>query len=108
MDAVGPGDKVECIRDDWWCYNNEACPVKGSIYIIRNFYTAINGTIGYRFIEIINPPHLYLGAQYVESAFTPSWFRPIRDDKTDITIFQEIVDRELNPDRLVPQKKELV
>ncbi|KKN52649.1 hypothetical protein LCGC14_0610430 [marine sediment metagenome] len=106
MDAVGPDDKVICVdatshlngRGSW---RGEQLTL-GAIYTVRTV-NAVRGTI--TIWEITRKQHNGLKWGYKICRF-----RPIRDNNTDITIFREIVDRELHPDpfiRRVP-KKELV
>lgn len=81
MNSIGPGDRVECIRDDWWTHGHQPptwpCPHKGEIcVVIAKTQTTARGTT-------------YVELRGYSCEFTLDWFRPIRD--TDIEQFREIV-----------------
>lgn len=101
------GQKVVCINDDWppmwrdhWMTTcAPEFPVKGQVYTIRAIVTRAIGDAGLRFVEIKNPEVncVFEGQSIVaEIVFRASYFRPLVERKTDISIFTRL---------LTPQKE---
>jgi hypothetical protein len=84
------GQKVACIALAASPYG-EAVPQVGSVYTIREVCDGQELGPCYRLIEIANPPMDYSDG-HRECDFTHRLFRPVIDRKTDIAIFQRILD----------------
>lgn len=87
MTDIKPGDLVVCVDDNWGEHRNETCPIKGTVYTVRELF-CIGGVAGLWLEEIINNPRQYLGS-FGEIGFMEKRFRPVRDDSIDI--FRELV-----------------
>jgi hypothetical protein len=94
--AFGIGQKVVCIAEisGDHGFNDEARPVKGVVYTIRDFeYGYTDETIDMLFLlfeEIVNRPRAY-EAGFLEASFWSAWFRPLVETKTDIAIFEKML-----------------
>jgi hypothetical protein len=97
------GQKVVCIKDDWLYEDGLGIihPVKDSIYTIRdkNFQPEnARCPLGLRFVELVNAIY-----EFRDGVDEPAWdarsFRPLVEEKTDISIFTRV----LTPTR-VPEK----
>ena len=91
MNDIGPGDLVECIRDNIVRPYGETIPVRGVIYTVRWTGLGGSGAPAIRLAEIVNAPHIYKtfeGPLVTECCFRMKNFRPVRT--TDISIFTKI------------------
>ena len=95
MTTIGPGDRVECINENWPGFTVETRPTVGGRYTVRDikFYAVVN-VVCLRLVEIVNTPRKYTEVGVVECVFRLACFRPIDERTTDIEIFHEI-DREV-------------
>lgn len=90
------GRKVVCISDDWIANHlatmmGDLMPIKDKVYTIRDI-TTDGDNVGLRLKEIRNPKRQYVSG-FEETAFTSKAFRPLLDKKTDISVFQKILNR---------------
>ncbi|KQZ49739.1 hypothetical protein ASD54_12435 [Rhizobium sp. Root149] len=90
------GMKVVCIRPsghlEFSCCCNTV-PELGQVYTIRQIEkNPANGEIYFRLEEIVNPPRYYAEG-YGEYCFHRSWFRPVVERKTDISIFRAMLNK---------------
>lgn len=68
-------------------------PVEGVTYTVREFDPDLsNGVLCIRLVELVNDPHMWDG---LEPSFEASLFRPIVERKTDISVFEAM----LNPSK---------
>jgi hypothetical protein len=77
-----------------------AVPEKDAVYTIRGIRAvetsarpAKPGEVGFLLVEILNP-EVSTPAGIREQSFSSLGFRPVVEGKTDISVFQEILDRE--------------
>lgn len=90
------GQRVVCIATDDWdeLEADERGPICGHIYTIRginsNAHIGPDEPLGLLLFEIVNPPHSHLEG-FVEADFDSSWFRPIIERKTDISILEALL-----------------
>ena len=68
-----------------------AFPVKGAVYTVRDI-NADEGKTWLRLVEIVNPVERFPDGNY-ESDIWAGHFRPAVSPTTDISIFEEILDR---------------
>jgi hypothetical protein len=88
------GQKVVCVDDRGLAaalHQDEVGPLVGDIYTVRGLI-CVNGQHGVKLFEIVNPPHQYWG-ETRECAFYARRFRPVVEKKTDISVFEEILQR---------------
>lgn len=89
------GQEVVCIRDNYNAINWKFIPnkpIKGNTYIIRDIVNIkIFNRIGLIFEEIHNPVVNWADVGTMESPFCSTRFRPVIKRKTDISIFNEIL-----------------
>jgi hypothetical protein len=87
------GQKVVCVRS--FSGNEDygfALPKKGEIYTVRN--KEFSGDVpGLRFVELKNPVVRHVCGHICEPCFAATGFRPLVTQKTDISIFTDILDR---------------
>lgn len=81
------GQKVECIQDTGDQHGREMFIRKGAIYTIASFVVSNWGTEGVTLLEVAPPPGIV--------GWKPSLFRPIVERKTDISVFEAM----LNPSK---------
>lgn len=90
------GQKVVCVDDrkrfDRFNDPREITPVKGTVYTVREIVPSNQFSFGVLLLEIVNEPIQYLEG-YGEMYFNPRRFRPAVSPKTDISIFEKILDR---------------
>lgn len=88
------GMKIVCISDKYRPSSapseGDAIPRKGQVYTIRGFHRSGNIWL----VEIVNRRRLWVSGRH-EYAFHPSRFRPVQHRKTDISMFQAL----LNPSK---------
>ena len=97
MTDIGPGTRVECIKDDWVGFaRGEIFPVLGCVYTVREVVT-YDGFVGIRLVEIVNKPRRYIEA-FGEMAFSVERFRPIGGTETGMKIIYEALE---NPKELI-------
>ena len=83
-----PGDEVVCIRGGGFDrgYGDEALPIRGQHYTVREVLCATDGRI--RLVEIANPVRRYVmncGRVLVEEpAFLAARFRPVRREAIEV------------------------
>jgi len=103
------GMKVVCVdgtRNDK-CDGPEVWPTKASVYTIRGIRrSAFYGTTQIYLAEINNPPLRYWDEpEPYEGAFNVSRFKPLRERKSDISVFRAML---VNPPKeLVPASYEM-
>lgn len=68
----------------------EIVPVFGEVYTIRDIVTDADVHNTLRFIEIRNDCHLYLDG-HREPSFNATVFSPVVDRKTDISVFEKLL-----------------
>lgn len=89
------GQKVVCIVDAtaWRHGRGEIKPQKGSIYTVRTIMPSFRfrGEATIMLVEIVNKPREYAEG-FVECSFRAIRFRPVVERKTDISIFQKLLD----------------
>lgn len=87
------GMKVVCVKTGPWDSGmpGEVCPACGEVYTIRDIVPPdeVDSGIGIRLVEIVNPEIEH----WVECSFLAGNFRPVQTRKTDISIFEAM----LNP-----------
>jgi hypothetical protein len=99
-----PGQKVTPIKPlgkDGFKVN---VPTMGNIYTVRDVRVCLdpyNGAqeVGISLIEIVNEPLVWPWG-VAEPYFLHYYFRPITDQKTDITIFTRMLDGVQNEERI--------
>lgn len=100
MSSFRIGQKVVCV-DTWPSdlslgYGDEAGPVRGGIYTIRNFDTDLYGQSACRLVEIKNKRRQYTNEKgkrvMWEQSFYTHRFRPLVEKKTDISIFTKMLE----------------
>lgn len=111
------GQKVVCIDDTHWdTRKGEKTPKINQIYTIREIvddpYSPKPFQVAFRFEEIVNKLEEYLGGR-TEKAFRERRFKPLEENKTDISIFTEMLNKTPtegceNLKKLQEKKKELV
>ncbi len=90
MSGIGPGDRVECVRDDWDYAGPAALPVKCRIYTVRAVFhrsKASGFPCGIQLEEIKNPSRQYRDG-FGEIKFNLSNFRLIRSTDTGMEILR--------------------
>ncbi len=88
--ALEPGMKVECIMDlRPRAINNEAVPVVGSIYTVREV-EEFRGQPALRLVEIVNKNDRYIEG-LMECLFWAGAFRPVKQRDQNIEQFRELV-----------------
>lgn len=91
MSDIGPGTRVECIKDiksHPFTFITLTLPIRGSIYTVREL--SPKGKY-IRLHEIINKPSILRRGGLIEGGFHINCFRPINIRDTDITVFRDIV-----------------
>ena len=81
--------KVICIDDDWGSAPEvQHWPKKGEVYTVRTVAAqASNGKIFIRLHEVVNPRT----DEHHEAEFWAECFRPAVERKTDISVFQRLL-----------------
>lgn len=87
------GRKVVCTSDGWAAHNGESVPKKGEVYTIRTANPGVDipDRIFIRLAEIVNESKGYTNGFY-ECAFDVRGFRPLTQRKTDISVFQKMLE----------------
>ena len=99
------GQKIVCVNDDavniavlsglcdvnfYWPNR----PKKGGIYTLRDvMFDEVFCIYGLRLVEIVNPVRLFVGG-FREGGFREDQFRPLEERKTDISVFQRMLNGE--------------
>jgi hypothetical protein len=86
---IGVGSKVVC-KVNWPNDGHRAPIAKGEVLTVRKVVTQkCDGKRGYYFEEKTNQPRQF-DEGVVEPGYMATYFRPVREIKTDISIFQQI------------------
>jgi hypothetical protein len=86
------GQKVVCIRIfTTRPVKGEKTPVKGSVYTVRGIME--EGEFAAVFLEEIVNPEVCTHAGVRERGFDITAFKPVQEKKTDISIFNEILNK---------------
>jgi hypothetical protein len=90
------GQKVVCVNDNWSYPETEGelYPRKDVIYTIRNIEQGLSlpQYVFLRFNELKNPVKQFK-VRKCEVSFVETNFRPLEENKTDISVFKRIVDK---------------
>lgn len=96
---IGVGDKVVCVDADAAL---DVIPISvGEVYTVRFIGEDRDGDVGVRLNECRNHIH----PDGWEGGYYLSRFRPVQTTTTDISIFQEMDDREFGTGRFKPSKQ---
>ena len=92
--------RIVCIDDDWGlaplCGQVQHWPKKGDVYTVRAIIVnGSNGKVFIRLREIVNPET----DKHHEAEFWAECFRPVVERKTDISVFQRLL--QPNPENVV-------
>jgi len=95
------GQKVICVEDDfiipgWALGLNINFPVKGQIYTIKAIYVYPHHDetyYGFVLHEIVNKWFPFLSVSNGQPTFSSECFRPLEEQKTDISVFTQILDK---------------
>ena len=103
------GQKVVCVDDKWAnsdhpVHKETIHPKIGHVYTIRDMGPNVDGEIALRFVEIRNKRRLFRDG--VDEANFFHWhFRPVKENKTDISIFKKMLTPAPKEDIRIPSKK---
>ena len=82
------GQKVVCIDDDWGpAPEVQHWPKKGDVYTVRSIAVGRSNKIFIRLHEVVNPKT----DEHHEAEFWAECFRPAVERKTDISVFQRLL-----------------
>lgn len=99
------GQKVVCIGENWEFYEELlpriTLPIKDAVYTIRDIRPSMYGSdyLGLLLEEITNPI-MAEGPFMLEPSLDATSFRPLVEQKTDISIFQKITDKVFKREKL--------
>lgn len=89
------GQKVVCIEDfsrSTLIDPRTIAPTVGTVYTLRTIRSDTSDTGIFFLLAELKNPQVVTFTGYIEQAFSSKGFRPVVDRKTDISIFQRILD----------------